>query len=108
MIKIILIGAVNLTPISPATNSTVKNNQNTSSFAIGCKLVLKVSGKEVFRTELASSSSPVWNAVYNFPSSLLSTKSRENCRPFYFETIDVDILDFSRNQTYGERLYEGS
>jgi hypothetical protein len=99
MLNIHIIGAVNL----PPTNQSNASLNGTKS---GFRCVVKFSGREIYRTEIATSTNPTWNATYSLQNTLLSSRSKENCRPFYYECIEIDILDYTRNQNYGDRIFE--
>lgn len=97
--NIYIIGAVNLPP-SISSNSSISGGKN------GFRCVVKFSNREIFRSEIATSTNPTWNATCTLQSSFLNSRSKENCRPFYYEYIDIDILDCTRNQSYGDRIFE--
>ena len=73
MINIGIIGAVNLS--SPPTG-----NAKLPPIQLQTRCIVKLLGRELFRTEIASTESPTWNATFQLATSQLSIRCRDNMR----------------------------
>lgn len=99
-LQITIINAVNL-PLSYSSSATGFKPP-------GIRCIVKLHGREVFRTELSNSpacESPTWNAKGLIPLQLVVSRSRENSRPFTFEHLELEFIDYARNNS-GDKIGE--
>lgn len=78
--------------LSPSTKDSLK-----LATGIDCICIAKLFGKEIARTQVSPGSfDPVWHE--KFPKALheLITKEVVHNRPFYLESIDIEIHEISR------------
>jgi hypothetical protein len=78
-----------------------------SSYAVDTFCVLKFFGKEVGRSSIVTNSfDPIWNEKFTLSFDDLHVKEHLYSRPFYFESIDLEIYECSPKDDKHAKVYE--